>query len=125
MGLLSLFKTSDGEVPFLQILLGLLLGIIGTFAYFKFYKPFMCGEKTIKEKDIDFIEPPVQTATNENYIPTLVEPDSLPKIPTPIQKSYEELEVINEQEENEDKDENIPYINENWENEDKIQEIQE
>jgi hypothetical protein len=37
--LTRLFATSDGKIPFLQILVGVIIGAIGMFVYAKFWKP--------------------------------------------------------------------------------------
>ena len=104
MGLLDLLKTSNGDIPFIQIVVGILLGILGTFLYLKVYKPLMCCDNEAKTLTEPLLE-------NENFVPTLVEPENLPKVPTESQKSFNDLETkLQEEEENEE--ELLPYNNE-------------
>lgn len=100
MGLLALFKTASGEVPYLQILLGVILGVIGTFCYFKIYKPLICSDGDIDSLgNISQNKDEKQQDSNENFVPTLVEPKDLPKIPTPEQKTFNdiEMEIVSEE----------------------------
>jgi hypothetical protein len=39
MSFSKLFTASDGKIPFLQILIGIIVGAIGMFIYVKFWKP--------------------------------------------------------------------------------------
>lgn len=81
MGLLDIFKTSDGSIPYLQILLGIIVGIIGTILYHTFYKP-IGGNPSQLPLMMD-IEPTSFTtaSTSENFSPTLIPPQDLPSIP--------------------------------------------
>ena len=49
---MSKFLTaSDGKIPFLQILIGIIVGAIGMFIYAKFWKPNMLFESTESNSD--------------------------------------------------------------------------
>ena len=43
----KLLTTADGKIPYLQIAIGIIIGIIGMFAYAKFYKPKILFEDSL------------------------------------------------------------------------------
>ena len=78
----SLFKI-DGKIPVVQIILGVLIGIAGTFIYIRLYKPiflndaaeFMNTTKQIDEQQQQHVK-----LVNEEVEVTLVPPEELPKL---------------------------------------------
>lgn len=45
--LAKLFRTSEGNIPFLQIIIGAILGAVGMFIYAKFFRPKILYEENI------------------------------------------------------------------------------
>src|SRR3954468_20982155 len=60
-----LFTSADGKIPFLQIIIGIVLGAISMFAYCKFCKPkLLFGEKVV-----DLLVPEPAAAVRKNGRP--------------------------------------------------------
>jgi len=83
MGIFSILTTTDGKIPLLQIVIGIVVGIIGTLLYLKFYKQVSSKGDTSEKVKI-----------GENFAPELVGVSDLPKIPLSVPQ--EELPDIQE-----------------------------
>ena len=107
----SLLKV-DGKIPFLQILIGIVIGVIAALVYVKLYKPpfFEYTEvaKTLPPSSTitSLTEEPAVIAKKTNTVHpeiVLVSIHDLPKVPSTFSSSLEELqESDNENDENED-----------------------
>ena len=116
---------SDGKIPYFQIILGILLGIIGTLAYCKFYKPDFLFDNSQPDNlhvplqlKLDSLTsstkptvtssstvmkstPPIVTTTtssSERLVPVLVDTIDLPILPD------EKLKEVDEEDEDEEDD---------------------
>ncbi len=76
--LTKLFSTADGKIPFVQIILGIILGAAGMYIYFRFYKQasdwLPCfgyrPEKKVNSVSVDQPKPSQQEFTQqEQFIP--------------------------------------------------------
>jgi hypothetical protein len=92
----KIFLTQDGTFPILQILLGILIGIIGVLIYMKYFtiesddtlELIQLSETTPLEKKAD-----IDTEKESDQVPFIVNIDSLPNIPkiSEIQELEDEI----------------------------------
>jgi hypothetical protein len=60
----SLFTTADGQVPFFQIILGLIIGAVMMLIYAKFFRPpFIVGDDYIFEPILPMVPPTLPDPT--------------------------------------------------------------
>lgn len=91
----SLFKI-DGKIPVVQIILGVLIGIAGTFIYIRLYKPIFFNDTTEFTSSTPQIDKQHVKFVNEEVEVTLVPPEELPKL---------QLQEINEKEDEDEEEE--------------------
>ena len=96
MSIFSLFTTSDGNIPFTPIVFSIILGILGTLLYQKFYIPYMeslC--KATPHQKASRVNEVNKVNEEEKFVPVLVDIDELPEIPP---EAVEEVsENVNEE----------------------------
>lgn len=115
----KLLTSSDGKIPFLQIIIGAILGAIGMFVYAKFWKPKILFENygpplfNKERKSIQNVrnrkDPVTVSSDNVSNVETISVPNStmysnMPMYPTLPPQSFEQDEYSHEQDEDGDED---------------------
>lgn len=125
---MKLFATADGKIPFLQIIVGIIIGAISMFAYIKFGKPkFIFDDKskpspTVTIESTETLVSPKEKNTLKGGSPPEVvyignkQAQFVPVMRENTREIYaEELSSSEDEEEEEDEDEdqfspNVPVV---------------